>query len=170
MIVKNLENIQGDERDVMLFSVTFGPDITGKLTMNFGPLNNSGGERRLNVAVTRARRELHIFSSIRAEQIDLHRTRAEGVRDLKAFLDYADRGSIALPAREEGSLGPAESPFEDAVAEAVARQRLGRAHTDWRFGLPHRPGRRASGQGRQLPLRDRMRRCPLPFVGDCTRP
>ena len=119
VIVKNLENIQGDERDVMLFSVTFGPDIAGKLTMNFGPLNNSGGERRLNVAVTRARRELHIFSSIRADQIDLHRTRAEGVRDLKAFLDYAERGSIALPAREEGSLGPAENPFEDAVAEAL---------------------------------------------------
>ncbi|MCY4431854.1 MAG: DUF3320 domain-containing protein, partial [Rhodospirillales bacterium] len=119
VIVKNLENIQGDERDVMLFSVTFGPDAAGKLTMNFGPLNNSGGERRLNVAVTRARRELHIYSSIRAEDIDLHRTRAEGVRDLKAFLDYAERGSIALPAREEGSLGPAESPFEEAVAVSL---------------------------------------------------
>ena len=118
VIVKNLENIQGDERDVMLFSVTFGPDVAGKLTMNFGPLNNSGGERRLNVAVTRARRELHVFSSILAEQIDLGRTRAEGVRDLKAFLDYAERGSIALPARDEGSVGPAENPFEDAVAGA----------------------------------------------------
>ena len=118
VIVKNLENIQGDERDVMLFSVTFGPDVAGKLTMNFGPINNSGGEKRLNVAVTRARRELHVFSSIVADQIDLGRTRAEGVRDLKAFLDYAERGSIALPARDEGSLGPAESVFEDAVAEA----------------------------------------------------
>ena len=118
VIVKNLENIQGDERDVMLFSVTFGPDVTGKLTMNFGPINNSGGEKRLNVAVTRARRELHIFASITAEQIDLGRTRAEGVRDLKAFLDYAERGSVALPARDEGSLGPVESAFEDAVGEA----------------------------------------------------
>ncbi len=119
VIIKNLENIQGDERDVMLFSVTFGPDAAGKLTMNFGPLNNSGGERRLNVAVTRARRELHIFSSIRAEEIDLHRTRAEGVRDLKAFLDYAERGPIALPAREEGAFRPAGSPFEEAVAQAL---------------------------------------------------
>ncbi len=118
VIVKNLENIQGDERDVMLFSVTFGPDVAGKLTMNFGPINNSGGEKRLNVAVTRARRELHVFSSIVADQIDLHRTRAEGVRDLKAFLDYAERGPVALPARDEGSLGPTESVFEDAVAEA----------------------------------------------------
>ena len=119
VIVKNLESIQGDERDVMLFSVTFGPDVAGKLTMNFGPINGRGGEKRLNVAITRARRELHVYSSIRAEQIDLDRTRAVGVRDLKAFLDYAERGSIALPARDEGSLGPAESPFEEAVADAL---------------------------------------------------
>ena len=119
VIVKNLENIQGDERDVMLFSVTFGPDLAGKLTMNFGAINATGGEKRLNVAVTRARRELHVFSSIRAERIDLDRTRAVGVKDLKAFLDYAERGSIALPSRDEGSLGPAESPFEEAVADAL---------------------------------------------------
>ena len=117
VIVKNLENIQGDERDVMLFSVTFGPDLAGKLTMDFGAINHMGGEKRLNVVITRARRELHVFSSIRAEQIDLDRTRAVGVRDLKAFLDYAERGSIALPSRDEGSLGPAENPFEDAVAD-----------------------------------------------------
>ena len=119
VIVKNLENIQGDERDVMLFSVTFGPDLAGKLTMNFGAINGIGGEKRLNVAITRARRELHVFSSIRAEKIDLARTHAVGVEHLKAFLDYAERGSIALPARDEGSLGSAESPFEEAVAEAL---------------------------------------------------
>ena len=122
VIVKNLENIQGDERDVMLFSVTFGPDLAGKLTMNFGAINGMGGEKRLNVAITRARRELHVFSSIRAEQIDLNRTRAVGVRDLKAFLDYAERGSIALPAHDEGSFGPAESPFEEAVANALCHK------------------------------------------------
>ena len=124
VIVKNLENIQGDERDVMLFSVTFGPDLAGKLTMNFGAINGMGGEKRLNVAITRARRELHVFSSIRAEQIDLDRTRAAGVQDLKAFLDYAERGSVALPSRNEGSLGPAESPFEDAVADALRAKGL----------------------------------------------
>ena len=118
VIVKNLENIQGDERDVMMFSITFAPDAAGKFTMNFGALNGEGGEKCLNVAVTRARRELHVFSSITHEQIDLSRTRAKGVRDLKTFLDYAKRGSVALPAREEGSLGPAESPFEEAVADA----------------------------------------------------
>ena len=119
VIVKNLENIQGDERDVMLFSVTFGPDLAGKLTMNFGAINGAGGEKRLNVAITRTRREFHVFSSIRAEQIDPDRTHAVGVKDLKAFLDYAERGSIALPSRDEGSLGPAESPFEEAVADAL---------------------------------------------------
>ena len=118
VIVKNLENIQGDERDVMLFSTTLGPDIAGKLTMNFGALNSAGGEKRLNVAITRARRELHVFASIRAEQINLAKTRAVGVRDLKAFLDYAERGSVALPARDEGSLGPAENVFEEAVADS----------------------------------------------------
>ena len=118
VIVKNLENIQGDERDVMLFSITFAPDTAGKLTMNFGALNGQGGEKRLNVAVTRSRQELHIFSSITHEQIDLSRTRATGVRDLKTFLDYAERGAVALPAMEQGSLGPAENPFEESVAEA----------------------------------------------------
>lgn len=118
VIVKNLENIQGDERDVMLFSITFGPDLAGKLSMAFGALNQDGGEKRLNVAVTRARQELHVFASITADQIDLSRTRALGVRHLKAFLDYAQRGAVALPAADEGSLGPAENPFEDAIAEA----------------------------------------------------
>ncbi len=119
VIVKNLENIQGDERDVMMFSVTFGPDLADKITMNFGPLNNPGGERRLNVAITRARRELHVYSSIRAEQIDLERTRAVGVRDLKAFLDYADKGPGVLAAGDADSTGPSENPFEEAVAEAL---------------------------------------------------
>ena len=118
VIVKNLENIQGDERDVMLFSITFAPNSAGKLSMNFGALNADGGERRLNVAVTRARRELHVFASLTHDQIDLSRTRATGVRDLKTFLDYAERGPIALSAHDEGSLGPAENPFERAIAEA----------------------------------------------------
>ncbi|TGN42174.1 DUF3320 domain-containing protein, partial [Paracoccus liaowanqingii] len=120
VIVKNVENIQGDERDVMLFSITFGPDPAGRLTMNFGAMNKDGGERRLNVAVTRARSELHVFASIGADQIDTMRTRARGVADLRAFLDFADRGAVALAARDSGSLGPVESPFEEAVRDALA--------------------------------------------------
>ncbi|WP_128254259.1 DUF4011 domain-containing protein [Falsirhodobacter deserti] len=119
VIVKNLENIQGDERDVMLFSVTFGPDQAGKLSMAFGALNLDGGEKRLNVAVTRARRELHVFASVHADEIDLTRTRAQGVRDLKAFLDFAGRGAVALPAQDHGSLGPVENAFEAAIKSAI---------------------------------------------------
>ena len=119
LIVKNLETIQGDERDVLMFSVTFGPDKAGKVSMNFGALNKDGGEKRLNVAVTRARQELHVFTSIIADKIDLSRTKAIGVRDLKNFLDYAKRGPNALPARDEGSMGDAESPFETAVEDAL---------------------------------------------------
>lgn len=118
-IVKNLENIQGDERDVILFSITFCRDAAGKLPMSFGAINRNGGERRLNVAVTRARRELKVFSGIRADDIDLGRSRAVGVAHLKMFLDYATRGAIALPAQDEGSQGPMESPFEEAVAAAL---------------------------------------------------
>lgn len=120
VIVKNLENIQGDERDVMLFSITFGPDFAGKLTMSFGALNSEGGEKRLNVAVTRSRRELHVFASIKPDQIDLGRTRALGVNHLKAFLDYAERGAVALPEQDLGSLGPAENIFEQAIADGLA--------------------------------------------------
>lgn len=100
VFVKNLENVQGDERDVILFSVGYGPDEKGKLTMNFGPLNQEGGWRRLNVAVSRARSEMKVFTCIRPEMIDPSKTTAKGVSDLKAFLEYALRGSQALPFSE----------------------------------------------------------------------
>ena len=93
IFVKNLENVQGDERDVILFSVGYGPDINGKVSMNFGPLNNTGGERRLNVAVSRARQEMMVFSSLLPDQIDERRTNALGVVGLKQFLKYAANGS-----------------------------------------------------------------------------
>lgn len=90
IFVKNLENVQGDERDVILFSVGYGPDKDGKISMNFGPLNNSGGERRLNVAVSRARQEMYVFSTLKSSDIDLRRSKARGVEGLKHFLRYAE--------------------------------------------------------------------------------
>ncbi|MEQ8768567.1 MAG: DUF3320 domain-containing protein [Planctomycetota bacterium] len=96
VFVKNLENVQGDERDVILFSITYGPDANGKVSMNFGPLNRAGGERRLNVAITRAREHLRVFSTLRPEQIDLNRTRAVGAEHLKDFLRFAAEGPSAL--------------------------------------------------------------------------
>ena len=96
IFIKNLENVQGDERDVILFSVGYGPDKDGHVSMNFGPLNNAGGERRLNVAVSRSRYEMMVFSSMTAGQIDLNRTNAAGVAGLKRFLEYAEHGTKML--------------------------------------------------------------------------
>ncbi len=89
IFIKNLENVQGDERDVILFSVGYGPDEYGKISLNFGPLNREGGWRRLNVAVSRARCEMTVFSTLTPENIDVNRTSAKGVLELKHFLEYA---------------------------------------------------------------------------------
>lgn len=120
VFVKNLETVQGDERDVILFSITYGPDQTGHVTMNFGPLNREGGERRLNVAMTRARSEMIVFSTLHPDRIDLSRTSSRAVADLKHFLEYAERGPAALGEAVHGSLGDFESPFETAVARALS--------------------------------------------------
>ena len=96
IFVKNLENVQGDERDVILFSIGYGADKNGRVSMNFGPLNNAGGERRLNVAVSRARYEMIVYSTLKASQIDLKRSHAKGVEGLKAFLEFAETGRLPL--------------------------------------------------------------------------
>ena len=96
IFIKNLENVQGDERDIILFSVGYGADKDGKVSMNFGPLNNTGGERRLNVAVSRARYEMIVYSSMKSSQIDLNRTKAKGVEGLKGFLEYAETGRLPM--------------------------------------------------------------------------
>ena len=96
LFVKNLENVQGDERDVILFSVCYGPDKTGKISLNFGPLNQAGGWRRLNVAVSRAREEMVVFASMTGGMIDLSKTKSRGVAGLKAFLDFAEKGRTNL--------------------------------------------------------------------------
>jgi len=120
VFVKNLENVQGDERDVVLFSICYGPDAHGRVAMSFGPLNAAGGERRLNVAITRARQQVVVHATLRHEQIDLARTDALGVKHLKTFLDYAARGpqAIAEALVLEGSAQTA-SPFELDVAESL---------------------------------------------------
>ncbi len=105
LFVKNLENVQGDERDVILFSVCYGPDAEGKLSLNFGPLNRTGGWRRLNVAASRAREEMVVFSSMRYSLIDLSRTASRGVAGLKAFLEFAEKGKIGLAAPAASETG-----------------------------------------------------------------
>ncbi|MET1008195.1 MAG: AAA domain-containing protein, partial [Propionibacteriaceae bacterium] len=96
LFVKNLENVQGDERDVIFFSTAFSVDKNGKLPLNFGPLNREGGERRLNVAVTRARRQVIVFSSFDPEQLRSEETSSRGIKDLRAYLDMAAHGPGVL--------------------------------------------------------------------------
>lgn len=120
IFIKNLENVQGDERDVILFSVCYGPDRDGRVSMNFGPLNRDGGWRRLNVAVSRARKGMTVYSAIRPDQIDLSRTRSEGVAQLKAFLEYAAKGRSALAVGASASAA-AEDGFAGAVAAELEK-------------------------------------------------
>jgi len=112
VFVKNLENVQGDERDVILFSVCYGPNAAGKISMNFGPLNKLGGERRLNVAVTRAKQQLIVFSTLRPEDIDLKRTRAKGAHHLRHFLEYACRGITTMAEARDISTGRSNDGLE----------------------------------------------------------
>ena len=119
VFVKNLENVQGDERDVIIFSTTFGLDDIGKMSLNFGPINGANGPRRLNVAITRSRLAMHVFTSIPQQMLDTTRTTSVGVRHLKEFLDYAERGVDALRESSRGGTLDAESPFEEAVACAL---------------------------------------------------
>jgi hypothetical protein len=124
VLVKNLEGVQGEERDVVIFSITYGPDVTGRVAMNFGPLNQSGGERRLNVAVTRAREALLAFGTLRPEQIDLSRTSAVGVAHLKQFLTYAEQVRVRLRPQR---------PAHWAISRAPSRPR-------WPSGCVHAGG------------------------------
>ena len=126
--VKNLENVQGDERDVILISVGYGKGQNGKLWLNFGPLNAQGGERRLNVLTTRARRKCDVFANFRAHEIDLKRTSSIGVAALKRYLSYAETGEMATPSATQ-QRPPAQ--FETHVAQRltaadyVVTQRVG---------------------------------------------
>ncbi|MCB0032534.1 MAG: DUF3320 domain-containing protein [Anaerolineales bacterium] len=114
--VKNLENVQGDERDVIFISIGYGRDAEGKVNLNFGPLNPAGGERRLNVLITRSRRRCEVFTNIKADDIDLNRTQSHGIAALKAYLAYAENGQL-----EE--LAPAiprqTTIFEKVIGEAL---------------------------------------------------
>ena len=110
--VKNLENVQGDERDVILISIGYGRTKEGFLAMNFGPLNRPGGERRLNVLITRARKRCEVFTSLTADDIDTAKTQSGGVAALKAFLHYAQTGRIETSAATDR--GP-DSDFEVQV-------------------------------------------------------
>ena len=115
--VKNLETIQGDERDVILISVGYGYDTEGKMSLNFGPLNQDGGERRLNVLVTRAREKCVVFTNFRAHDIHLTANPPFGVKSLQAFLEYAENLHYNQSVQYDDY---EEAPFEDAICNFIA--------------------------------------------------
>ncbi len=186
VFVKNLENVQGDERDVIVFSVGYGPDERGNVSMNFGPLNKDGGERRLNVAVTRAREEVLVFTSLRPDQIDLARTSARAVRDLQAFLRHAERGAGSGAALRPplGSTASSSEDIADGLVERLAARLVERGwevstgvgassvRVDVAVVHPGRPGRFLAGietdggnYARSATARDRDRLRPMVLSG-----
>ena len=141
--VKNLENVQGDERDVILISMGYGFTAEKKLALNFGPLNQSGGERRLNVLITRARLRCELFTNFRAEDMDVRHSQSAGVLALQKYLAYAETGALR-------DLAPMERAREDSLVAGIAAalQREGHAvrrihsriNLDLAVGDPARPG------------------------------
>jgi very-short-patch-repair endonuclease len=115
VLIKNLETIQGDERDVVILSVGYGPNAAGAFIRNLGPLSQRGGERRLNVAITRAREQLIVVSSFAPEALD--GAAGQGVQDLAALLAYAQAGA-ARPSADE----PPASPITLAIARALTER------------------------------------------------
>src|SRR5690606_38825185 len=147
LFVKNIENVQGDERDVILVSVGYGPSSPGGRlsSMSFGPVNGEGGERRLNVLFTRARIRCEVFCSFDPGDMDLGRTSRAGPRILKRFLDYAAQGQLDAPAPSGQA---ADSLFEEDVADVIrgfgflADSQVGSAGFRIDLGVrhPERPG------------------------------
>ncbi|MGP5623367.1 DUF4011 domain-containing protein [Candidatus Corynebacterium faecigallinarum] len=129
IFVKNLENVQGDERDVILFSTAFSKQSDGRpMPMNFGPLSRKGGERRLNVAVTRARKEVELFCSFAPTEIDLNRTTSAGLRDLRGYLEAAIEHASPVAARRGVAVNT--NTLRDDLAVAL-RQRGWVVETDY---------------------------------------
>lgn len=173
--VKSLENIQGDERDVIFISVGYGRDANRHMTMNFGPLNKDGGERRLNVLISRAKSRCEVFSSITDEDIDIERAKGRGTAAFKLFLHYARTGHLNIQHDESAQ---DKSVFQEEVAMAL-RSRGFNLHTDVGIaGLfvdiaiadPERPGRYVLGiecdgqwyrDSRSARDRDRLREAAL---------
>lgn len=114
--VKNLENIQGDERDKIFISIGYGRNESGRIAKEFGPLNREGGHRRLNVLITRAKLAMRVFCNFSADELEIDASASLGVRALKNFLKYAETGELAV-AQETGKA--ADSPFELEVIEAL---------------------------------------------------
>lgn len=120
VFIKNLENVQGDERDVILISMTYGPEnIGGRTYQRFGPINSSGGWRRLNVLFTRAKKRMHIFSSMNSNDVLVSNESSKGIQSLHAFLRYCETGKLGT----QGILTnkAPDSDFEISVIQALEK-------------------------------------------------
>jgi len=118
LFVKNLENVQGDERDVIFISFTYGPgEADGKVYQRFGPINSDVGWRRLNVLFTRSKKRMHVFSSMRAEDVQVTETSKRGVQALRGFLHFAEKGNMDGLSQITGKAP--DSDFEVAVITAL---------------------------------------------------
>lgn len=184
--VKNLETVQGDERDVIVFTVGYGRDEQGRVYNNFGALNRPGGARRLNVAVTRARRKVILVSSIRASDLRLPEVATSpgslppGAALLRAYLDYAERGTLPLvaEARPSDGLELMEEDVKDVVRslgyEVLERVGTSRYRVDLGVVSQRQPGRIVLGiecdgqmyrEARTARDRDRLRDAVLRQLG-----
>ena len=148
LFVRNLENVQGEERDTILFSVTFSANARGDLPLNFGVLNHAGGERRLNVAITRARRQIIVFTSFDPQDLHAERTAHRGVKDLRAYLHQAAEGRAprALPV-SQSPLSWHRREIAEALEAAGLTVRTGVGHSTFEIDLvlavADQPGRPA---------------------------
>ena len=173
--VKNLENVQGDERDVIMISVGYAKNTQGYMAMRFGPLGADGGERRLNVLISRAKRRCEVFASMTDEDIDLGRAKGKGVFAFKLFLHYARTGRLSVAQTSARSM---DSVFEEQVGNALQAKgyqvhpQVGIAgfFIDLAIADPERPGRYLIGiecdgasyhSARSARDRDRLRQAVL---------
>lgn len=129
IFVKNIENVQGDERDIIIFSVGYAPDERGRLTMQFGSLNARGGENRLNVAVTRARERVYVITSLWPDQLRTDTGNSAGVHLLKAYLQYALDVS-------EGRFRPLPAPITAGLTGSLLKDQLADKRPNWQPELP----------------------------------
>jgi very-short-patch-repair endonuclease len=177
--VKNLENIQGDERDIIFISVGYARNAQGQMSMAFGPLSSEGGERRLNVLISRAKRRCEVFASITDEDIDTERGKGKGVFAFKLFLHFARTGHLSIG---QSTASGHDSVFEMQLAEALqgrgyqvhARVGISGVFIDLAVADRDRPGRYLLGiecdgisyrSARSARDRDRLRRSVLEDQG-----
>jgi very-short-patch-repair endonuclease len=145
--VKNLERVQGDERDAIILTIGYGKDRSGRLLYRFGPLNAKGGERRLNVAITRARQRMTIVSSFDHRDMDPDRTRARGAELLRLYLEYAasrgrrfgDDGQLAFP--ENSFEADVKNALQSKGIELIPQYGVSKYRIDFVAKHPKRPGR-----------------------------